>query len=89
MEPLREALRLMKREVELRERFRKPGGIRVAEERELFVVHSRLQAFPAAVRAVIDAAQHLHRPVDLLSLADVERGLIGDISASPCSVLMP
>jgi hypothetical protein len=41
MEPLHEALRLIKRQTELENAMRRPGGIRVTEERELYGVTSR------------------------------------------------
>lgn len=73
MEPLSEALRLLQRQAELEARMRKPGGIRVNEERELFQLRARLEKYPAAVGAVLEAAHRLHRPVDALSIKDVER----------------
>jgi len=73
MEPLHEALRLLKRQAQLEEQMRKPGGIRLADERELFALRERLTTFPVAARAVLEAAHRLHRPVDTLSPLDVER----------------
>ncbi len=72
MEPLTEALRLLRRQAELEVAMRKPGGIRVTEERELFQLQARLQKYPAAVCAILEAAHRLHRPVDTLSVADIE-----------------
>jgi hypothetical protein len=73
MEPLSEALRLLQRQAELEARMRNPGGIRMNEERELFELRARLEKYPAAVGAVLEAAHRLHRPVDALSIKDVER----------------
>jgi hypothetical protein len=73
MEPLSEALRLLQRQAELEARMRNPGGIRVNEERELFQVRARLENYPTAVRAVLEAAHRLHRPVDALSIQDIEQ----------------
>jgi hypothetical protein len=44
MEPLHEALRLIKWQTELGNALRRPGGIRLTEERELFqlVMHSHI-----------------------------------------------
>jgi hypothetical protein len=72
MEPLSEALRLLRRQSELEEAMRRPGGIRVTEERELYQLKDCLQKYPAAVRAILEASQRLHRPLDSLSLLDVE-----------------
>jgi hypothetical protein len=72
MEPLSEALRLLRRQVELEEAMRRPGGIRVTEERELYQLREFLQRYPAAVRAVLDASKRLHRPVDALSMKDID-----------------
>jgi hypothetical protein len=72
MEPLHEALRLLKRKAKLEEQVGR-FGVRVADERELFALRERLEAFPVAARAVLEAAARLHRPVDALSPADVER----------------
>jgi hypothetical protein len=72
MEPLHEALRLIKRQTELESAMRRPGGIRVTEERELFQVRSALAQFPAAVTAIMDAAARMRRPIDTISVEDVE-----------------
>jgi hypothetical protein len=73
MEPLTEALRLLRRQAELEIAMRKPGGIRVTEERELYQLQAHLARIPAATRAVLEASRRLHRPVDALSIEDVER----------------
>jgi hypothetical protein len=72
MEPLHEALRLIKRQAELENAMRRPGGIRITEERELFQLRHDLARFPAAVSAIMDAASRMRRPVDTISAADVE-----------------
>ena len=73
MEPLHEALRLIKRQTELEVAMRRPGGIRVTEERELFQLRGALAQFPAAVTAIMEAAARMRRPVDTISVEDVER----------------
>ena len=73
MEPLHEALRLIKRQAELESAMRRPGGIRVTEERELCQVRGALTQFPAAVTAIMEAASRMRRPVDTISVDDVER----------------
>jgi hypothetical protein len=72
MEPLSEALRLLRRQGELEDAMRRPGGIRVTEERELYLLRESLEKYPAAVRAVLDAAKRLHRPVDALQMKDID-----------------
>lgn len=76
MEPLHEALRLIKRQTELENAMRRPGGIRVTEERELFHVRHALTQYPAAVAAIIEAAARMRRPVDTISIDDVETTVI-------------
>ncbi len=72
MEPLHEALRLIKRQTELENAMRRPGGIRVTEERELYQLRHALTQYPAAVAAIIEAAARMRRPVDTISATDVE-----------------
>ncbi len=72
MEPLHEALRLIKRQSELQNAMRRPGGIRVTEERELFQLRDALAHFPAAVTAITETATRLRRPLDTISIEDVE-----------------
>ncbi len=72
MEPLHEALRLIKRQTELENAMRRPGGIRVTEERELCQLRHALTQYPAAVSAIIEAAARMRRPVDTISIVDVE-----------------
>jgi hypothetical protein len=73
MEPLHEALRLIKRQAELENAMRRPGGIRIMEERELHQLRGALTRYPAAVTAIMEAASRMHRPVDTISAEDVER----------------
>ena len=73
MEPLTEALRLLRRQAELEIAMRKPGGMRVTEERELFQLQAHLAKIPVVTRAVLEASSRLHRPVDALSIEDIER----------------
>jgi hypothetical protein len=72
METVNEALTLLKREAELEVAMRQPGGIRITEEQELHVVRQRLAKFPEAMRAVLQAAHALRRPVTEVSAEDVE-----------------
>lgn len=73
MEPVQEVLRLLKRQAEIEAQMRRPGGIRITEERELIAIRERLQHFPAATKASLEAASALHRPVEQISVDDVER----------------
>ncbi len=73
MEPVHEALRLMKRQTQLENAMRQPGGIRITEERELVQLRGALTRFPAAVSAILETASRMRRPVDAISAEDVER----------------
>jgi hypothetical protein len=72
MEPLHEAIRIIRRQTELGNAMRRPGGIRVIEERELFQLRHALTQYPAAVTAIVEAAARMRRPVDTISIDDVE-----------------
>jgi len=72
MEPLTEALRLLRRQAVLEDAMRSRGGVRVTEERELYELRERLKRFPGAVTAILEASRTLNRPVDALSVTDVE-----------------
>jgi len=52
--------------------MRRPGGIRITEERELHQLRGALTRFPAAVNAIMEAASRMRRPVDTISAEDVE-----------------
>jgi hypothetical protein len=71
MEPLSEALELLKRQAELEAGLRQAGGIRITEERELYALRERLQRYPQAVTAILQAARNLNRPIDTLQAQDV------------------
>ena len=71
MEPIQEALQLLKRQAELETGLRQPGGIRVTAERELYALRDRLQRYPEAVTAILQTARNLNRPVDTLRPQDV------------------
>ena len=73
METIAEALRLLKRQATIQNDVRRARGSRVVEERELYLIRNKLAQYPAAVQAITLAASELHRPVDALSLRDVER----------------
>jgi hypothetical protein len=62
-----------KREDPIQSDVRRARGSRVLEERELYLIRNKLAQYPAAVQAITLAASELHRPVDTLSLRDVER----------------
>lgn len=52
--------------------MRQPGGIRITEEQELQVVRRRMTEYPEAMRAVIQAAHALRRPVTEVTSREVE-----------------
>ncbi len=74
MEPINEALELLKRQAQLENGLRQAGGIRITEERELYALRERLQRYPQAVSAILQTARNLNRTVDALEARDV-RGL--------------
>lgn len=75
MEPVTEALRLLRRKSELEAAMREHGGIRITEERELYQIRARLSRVPHAATAILEAARSLDRPIDDLTVAEVERWL--------------
>jgi hypothetical protein len=52
MEPIAEVLDLLKRQAELEGGMHQPGGLRVTEEREIYLLRERLQRYPQAVSAI-------------------------------------
>jgi len=73
MEPISEALQLLKRQAEIQQGLRRNSTTRVIEERELYLIRNRLAQFPAAVQAIALTAAELHRPIENLSVRDVEQ----------------
>jgi hypothetical protein len=73
METIAEALRLLKRQAEIQNDLRRSRDNPLLAERELFLIRNRLARFPAAVQAISLTAAELHRPVDTLSVGDVEK----------------
>ena len=73
MEPLNEALRLLRRQAEIENAMRGPGGIRVTAERELHEIRKTLTRYPGAVRAILETASLLRRPVETISEQDIDR----------------
>jgi hypothetical protein len=74
MNTISTVLDLLKRQAELEEGLRQPGGIRVIEEGEIYALRERLQRYPQAVTAILQAARSLNRPVEALRPQDI-RGL--------------
>jgi hypothetical protein len=73
MEPIAEVLDLLRRQAELESGMRQPGGLRVTEEREIYALRERLQRYPQAVSAILQAARSLNRPVETLQPQDVRQ----------------
>ena len=73
MELIVEALRLLKRQAEIQHALRGARGSPVLEERELYLIRNRLAQYPAAVQAIALTAAELHRPIDTLSVRDIEK----------------
>lgn len=62
MAPLQEALRLIERTTELECAMRRPGGIRITEERELQQLRRALAEYPEAVDAVRETVSRMRTP---------------------------
>jgi len=73
MDNIHTALHLLKRQAELENRLRQPGGLRVTSESELYALRERLQRYPEAVNAILQMAATMKRPVDSITSADVCR----------------
>jgi hypothetical protein len=73
MEPLHEALRLIKRTTELECAMRSHGGIRITEERELHQLRRALSEYPDALDAIMETASRMRRSVDSISTQDLEQ----------------
>jgi len=71
MEPIHTALELLKRQADIEARLRQPGGARVTEERELYALRQSLQRYPEAVKAILETARNMNRPIDSVKLSDV------------------
>lgn len=71
MEPISEALQLLKRQAEIQQGLRRSRDNPMLAERELYLIRNKLAQFPAAVQTIGIAAAELHRPVDTLSARDV------------------
>jgi hypothetical protein len=72
MEPISEALQLLQREADIQHGQRRSRDNPLLAERELCLIRQRLDRYPAALQAIAFAASELHRPVDTLSVRDVE-----------------
>jgi hypothetical protein len=51
MESQPELQRLLKRQLEIRQAMRQPGGIRITVERELHAIREQLKEFPGGLQA--------------------------------------
>jgi hypothetical protein len=58
METQFELQRLLRRQREIRNAMRQPGGVRVTVERELYTILERLKEFPAAQPALQAESAH-------------------------------
>jgi hypothetical protein len=72
MQTIDDTLNLLRRQADLESAMKQPGGIRITEEQELHFVRRQLRQYPEAVRAVLQAAHALSKPVSNLSATDVE-----------------
>jgi hypothetical protein len=74
MNTISTVLDLLKRQAELEEGLRQPDGNRVTEEGVIYALRERLQCYPQAATAILQAARSLNRPVEALRPQDI-RGL--------------
>jgi hypothetical protein len=72
MQTVTEALNLLKRQTKIAISMKNPDSISITEEQELHFIRRRLQQFPEAMQAVIQAASALRRPIAELPAEDVE-----------------
>jgi len=72
MQTVSAALNLLKRQSEIEAAMKQPGGIRITEEQELINLRRRLENYPEAMRAVIQAVHALRRPISDVTEKDVE-----------------
>lgn len=73
MEPINQALALLKRQAELQNAVRRGRGNPVLEERELYLIRQQLACYPAAMQAIAMTSYELRRPVTDLLPRDVEK----------------
>ena len=73
LEPITEVLQLLRRQSAIQRALRRSSNNRVLAERELYLIRQRLARYPAACQAIAHAAAELHRPVETLSVRDVEQ----------------
>ncbi len=78
MEPIDQALELLKRQAELEAGLRQAGGIRITEERKFYALRDHLQRCPQAGATLFDLGglqaeleDLLRVPVDLVTPADL------------------
>ena len=68
-----EALNLLRRQARIQEALRRRHGNLVLVERELYLIRQQLARYPAAVQAIALTAAELHRPIELVSVREVEK----------------
>ena len=73
METVSETLRLLKRQADIERAGRQPRALSIVEERELLAIRSRLERFPAAMRAIAELASARRQSIDQIQVEDVER----------------
>ena len=73
METVSETLRLLKRQADIERAGRQPRALSIVEERELLAIRSRLERFPAAMRAIAELAGARRQSIDQIQVEDVER----------------
>ena len=73
MEPIGEALQLLKRQAEIQHALRRDSTTRVIEERELYLIRQRLTRYPRHCKRSPSPPQNSTDPWSTLSIRDVEK----------------
>lgn len=68
-----QALDLLRRQARIQEALRQHRDNRVLAERELYLIRQQLSRYPEAVQAIALTAAELHRPIELVSVREVEK----------------
>lgn len=73
METVSEALGLLTRQLEIEAAMKRPGGIRITEERELLALRRRLSQCPDHIREAVQQAHAMKRQMTQATENQTER----------------
>lgn len=79
MKPVANALKILQRHAHLQARQHAVGGLDIREGPELFEMPQKLPQFPAAVRTLLETAEQLRRPIEDITVRDVENYASGGV----------